>query len=1099
MENFIQFYNENLNKNLEFEITYHLNKSINLFKTLFNKLENLSDNITIIEHIDIYYDNNVRLTKQFNGGKNLDKDIKIKKKSIFKPIKLEEIIHNIKFINIKLNEEQNIKIVGSSNIKKIRIKLRLKFSIKNNNNFTIDLDLIKNYNIKHNNLKEIKDSVFKPYKISNIIEDINYSLFDEMLLETEYISKEINQDIIDKSINFIKDLFNTNSINIDNNYQKYIYNIAKFIISNKVYLENFKYKSGLKKLLNNVIELNSDIFYKKILPNIESFYITDKIDGKRCICYIVEYLDKINIKLISNKLYQISEYNHIFNENNSNDFKITILDCEVIINYNEDNDILSENDINLYIFDIITYENNDLGFNPFEKRFEYLEKGYDKIKFLPNIQIKEYIKLTTNYKKQFLDFYNKKLNSKYYDIDGLIFVPTSQVSNSETKYPINTNYNNMIGYKWKPIEHMTIDFYICLLPKHLYSYHPYKNLTLKSNENIYILFSGISKQDFDKLNFNYIVDYKKIVPEEYLNNNYFPIQFSTSDNPYNYIFISNDDKLHNKIGEFLYNTELQKWNLKKIRTDRDVELARGEYFGNYYRIAELIWNNINNPLDLTNLNDDNQSYFATDDNLLYKAQRAFNSYVKTKTLENVISDKLSDKNETNWVIDLAAGKGQDLARLNNLNFKNGLFLDKDKNALLELINRKFNLKSFKKQNIKIFTKNIDLLENNKNIIKELSIFNIEKESIDIIICNFAIHYLLINEEKLLNIIKLLDYYLKPGGRFIFSCFNGYKIFKLLEDTDIWNSYDNNNNLKYSIKKLYNSNKFLNIGQKIDVLLPLSNNKYYTEYLVNLDYIFDIFNNNNFTSELSIPFGSLINDFKNDNSRMFNELSNIDIEYSNLYQMNIIKKKRSNNIIIKSNINSLFNNINYINNIIGSNYEHNNLYQLKNINNANKILVIINSNNEILIHNIISIFNEYNYKNKNVYKKNKNKIYKIVTYNDDNHEFNMYYSIYNLYKHEEYNSIIFFNKTFILNDEYEKILLKNPILPIILENNNYITIFNQEFLDKLINSNIDIIEYLKNNKLDYLYNIESNNNIFNNYNINNELKIESNKLFDLIKL
>ena len=192
-------------------------------------------------------------------------------------------------------------------------------------------------------------------------------------------------------------------------------------------------------------------------------------------------------------------------------------------------------------------------------------------------------------------------------------------------------------------------------------------------------------------------------------------------------------------------------------------------------------------------------------------------------------------------------------------------------------------------------------------------------------------------------------------------------------------------------------------------------------------------------------------------------------------------------------------INYINNIIGSNYEHNNLYQLKNINNANKILVIINSNNEILIHNIISIFNEYNYKNKNVYKKNKNKIYKIVTYNDDNHEFNMYYSIYNLYKHEEYNSIIFFNKTFILNDEYEKILLKNPILPIILENNNYITIFNQEFLDKLINSNIDIIEYLKNNKLDYLYNIESNNNIFNNYNINNELKIESNKLFDLIKL
>lgn len=1099
MDNFIQFYNENLDKNIEFEITYHLNKSNNLFKTIFNKLVDLSDNITIIEHIDIYYDNNVRLTKQFKEGTNMNQDIKIKKKSIFKSIKLEEIINGVKFINIKLNDEQNIKILGSSIIKKIRIKLRIKFTLKNNNNFTIDLDLIKNFNIKNNNLKEIKDSIFRPYKISNIIENINYSLFDEMILETEFISKNINQEIIDNSIIFIKNLFDTD-INIDNDYQKYIYKIAKYIISNKVYLENFKHKSGLKKLLNNVIELNSDIFCKKILPNIENYYITDKIDGKRCICYITEYLDKIDIKLVADKLYQISEYNNIFNKNDVHDFKITILDCEVIINYNENNNLLSENDINLYIFDIITYENNNLGFKPFENRFEFLEKGFNKIKFLPNIQIKEYIKLTSDYKKQFIDFYNKKLNNKFYDIDGLIFAPTSKALTSDTKYSINTNYNNMIGYKWKPIEHMTIDFYMCILPKHLYSFYPYKNITLKPNEQIYILFSGISKQDFDKLNFNYITDYKKIVPEQYLNNSYFPIQFSTSDNPYNYIYTSNIDNLNNKIGEFLYNTELKKWTLKKIRTDRDIELARGEYFGNYYRIAELIWNNINNPLDLTNLLDESQCYFVTDDNILYKAQRAFNSYVKTKTLENIISNKLIDKNDTNWVIDLAAGKGQDLARLNNLNFKNGLFLDNDKNALLELINRKFNLRSFKKQNMKIFTKNIDLLEDNKTIIKELSIFNIEKESVDIIICNFAIHYLLINEEKLLNLIKLLDYYLKPGGRFIFSCFNGYKIFKLLEDTNIWNSYDNNNNLKYSIKKLYNSDKFLNIGQKIDVLLPLSNNKYYTEYLVNLDYVFDVFNNNNFTSELSIPFGNLINDFKNDNSKIYNELSNIDIEYTNLYQMNIIKKKRlNNNIIIKSNINSLFNNMNFINNIIGSNYDDSNLNQLKNINNSNKILLIINTNNISLIHNIISIFDEYNYKNKNIYKKNKNKIYKIVTFNETDVDFNTWYSIYNLYKNDEYNSIIFFNKSFVLNDEYEKILLKTPILPIILDNTNFLTIINQSLLNDIITSEMDIIDYLTKNNIEYLYNIKNDKNMFDNYNITENLEVTTNKLFDFIKL
>jgi len=237
--------------------------------------------------------------------------------------------------------------------------------------------------------------------------------------------------------------------------------------------------------------------------------------------------------------------------NNINDFK-------------DEDTFKNENDINLYIFDIITYESNKLGFEPFEQRINYLEKGYNKIKFLPNIQVKEYIKLTKDYKNELKDFYNKKINSKYYDIDGLIFIPNSNVKNTENKYPINTNYNNMIGYKWKPIEHMSIDFYIVQLPKNLYNFKPYNELNINKNDTIYILFSGISKQDFDKLNFTYINNYNKIIPEKYLNSTYFPIQFSTSDNPYNYIFISNNYNLNNKIGEFLYDTHNKCWNLKKL-------------------------------------------------------------------------------------------------------------------------------------------------------------------------------------------------------------------------------------------------------------------------------------------------------------------------------------------------------------------------------------------------------------------------------------------------------------------------------------------------------------------------------------------------------
>ena len=239
MESFITYYNENQNNNLEFEITYHLYKNINSYKNIFNKLKDISENISIIENIDIYYDNNIRLTKQFKNGNNVNKDIIIKKKSILKPLTLKNYIDNVNLIKVKLNEENNAKlIIGSNNIKMIRIKLRLNFILKNNTDYSIDLDLIKNFNIQNNNLKEVKNLVFKPYKLSNIIEDLNFTLFDDIILETEFFNKTLNLDIVNNSISFIQNLLNESS-NDNNDYQEYIYNIAKFIISNKNYLDNF--------------------------------------------------------------------------------------------------------------------------------------------------------------------------------------------------------------------------------------------------------------------------------------------------------------------------------------------------------------------------------------------------------------------------------------------------------------------------------------------------------------------------------------------------------------------------------------------------------------------------------------------------------------------------------------------------------------------------------------------------------------------------------------------------------------------------------------------------------------------------------------------
>lgn len=1088
LNNLINKYNNSIQKvdkdsNIELEISFHLIKNKDLYTQIFNILKKESSNIIIYEYINIYYENNLRLTKQFKDGKNLNKDIYLTKKILNKSYSKTSNLNVLKKYNIKLNLEEiisnnELKKFNIKDIKLIKLKLRLSFLLKKNSNIKIDLDLVHNFNIKQSNLKNIKDRIFKGYKLNNITEELNYDLFDELILETEFLNNSfldlpLDSEHISNTITYIYSILDLQPIKDSINYQDYIYLIASFIINNKLYLENFKQKSGLKKLLNNVIEMNSEMYYKHIKPQITSYYITDKIDGQRCIIIFNQYNDLLNIKLITNKIYQISEYNDELN----NIKNYTILDSEFIIPENlknSDSNELSKNDVYLYIFDIIALNNNSTSYIPFENRLELLNDGFNKIKNLLQVKCKEFIKLSDNYKNELSDFYNKKNNNKNYKIDGLIFTPSSNVNNKNYKYKINSNYNNMIGYKWKPIEEVTIDFYIKLLPKNLYAHKPYNDIKLSNNEYIYILFSGISKHDFDKLNLSYISNYKKLIPEEFHNKSYFPIQFSTSDNPNNYIFISSNNDLDNLIGEFSYINN--KWTLKKIRLDRTIELKRGEYFGNYFKIAELIWNNIKNPLTFDMLlKDDDNNYFLIDDNQMYKSLRSYNSFVKSYLLETITNSQLSDKNNTDWIIDLASGKGQDLGRINNLGFKNGLFLDVDKNALLELINRKYSLRSSKEKNIKIFTQEINLTTNYKNIIQKIDKFNIKKESIDVMICNFAIHYIIKDTNSLFNLIQLLDYYLKPNGRFIFTCFNGNKVFKLLENSDEWNLYENDY-LKYSIKKLYSNNSIMQTGQQIDVLLPFSNKKYYTEYLINQDYISSVFNDNNFTEEISDSFSCLLDNFKNNN--LYSSLSSQDKEFIDLYQYTIFKKNFNNNILIKSNIKELFpiscNNklITGSNDILSDNILVTNtlpLSQLDNINNSNSILLIINTTNSNIINYINDYFESNNYKNKNKNKRNKNKIIKILAFEDND----LWYSIYNYFQNNNkinYESIIFYNSKYKIFNNYSSYILKKPIVPILLsDENTFITIFNNTDIHNILSLKFISNQYdINYNQINQLY-------------------------------
>lgn len=856
----------NLNSRLSFDLNCK-KFSKNEYLDLYNKFAEYAEIINISQNIIIKKLNNNQYNytkKQFMDGINKNEDIVYSENNIVNPIRISSKISEILDYTINLDKIINFTKEGNGNIEQIKLEIVNKFIIGSLPDWEFNINLNKCLN----NQEELSLVVEYKNKLLVSHENLNFDFIDNICLSIIYIGQkqDINNLNLFKPIDYLFNLIDKDYLD-KISYQKKIFEIAKYLIDDKITLSKFRNKLGFKSLTNNVVELNRPLYFNTICPNISNFFLTDKIDGQRGIIYIKEREDKYVIQILSDKLYTIQEDFIDYNR----DDKITILDGEVLFNKDLSKSII-------YIFDVMMLDGENISNKPFEYRYEYL----DKIKKYKFLKIKEIIRLTNNYKKEIKDYYNKK---RTYEIDGLIFTPTSNLSilNDFKKDIINTNYRNTISYKWKPVSHLSIDFYI-----------------KKIKDHQYILCNGISKHDFDKLKMVFCPDYINIMPKSIIENQYFPIQFSPDDDPYAYQY-SSKEELDNKVGEFIYKNK--KWEMIRLRTDRDVEIKRGLYFGNALKYSLLIWASIKNPLTFENLIDTtNEAYFAETSSNIYQAQRGFNSFIKTQMIELATSKTIADPNEKTWLLDLACGKGQDLGRIMKMQFKNIVMVDRDPDALYQLLERKFNLRVGRDDKASIYTREVDLTLEYKEILERLSILPLKKESVDIILINFALHYFTDTSNHIETIIKIVKYYLKPNGRFMFTCFDGNRIFELLKDNTQWDIRENDI-LKYSIIKNYKSNELVNVGQEIGVLLPFSNKQYYNEYLVNINYLTTLFKKYNINLELSESFEILINKFKDVNIKMYNQLTDNDKLFVSLYQMNIFKNGEiTNKEIIKKIIN-----------------------------------------------------------------------------------------------------------------------------------------------------------------------------------------------------
>ncbi len=848
-------------------------------QTLIGSLNKIATPMAINQSIQILYPNKM-----------------IKQKSIThddKPVTIECMFESV-FIKSFRDGDAHIikrKLVECINgaPKEIKLSHKLIASYNDHPEWLVAVSLNKSINNPMEfttRLVEYKEALLQKVTLQAPMGDIPFSAYDSISVSLEFIGDALTKTQIN-SINMdkVKSILPKNSS--DDPYQQMLYLIAKEVFRDPKRSERFKEKSGFKFLTPSAIELSRPIYFKEVLPIIDTFYITDKIDGMRIILRICEYYKRsgqkrtllgTSIMAISNDIIEIQSYQAPKGKNI--EVQQTILDGEML-----DTKKTKE----FHIFDVIMIKNKRVANVPFKVRIKEFPQVDSLMTRLGIGQTKEFVKLTKDgYKEQLNAFYSKA-KARDYEIDGIIFTPEGKSFRELPKreyVKFNTEYFNTVSYKWKPVEQSTIDFYLMKVEgdaaKRL---RKQAGLDVNSKEHTYALCSGVDNISFKKLNLQFFDGYVAPVSENSFQ--YFPIQFSPFDKPYMFIWSSPKADLGGRVAEFKFlnkdQTFLETPQIIRMRDDRTNDIRKGEYFGNALKYSELIWHSIKHPLTFEMLglsSDQLGGYFAVNSDNDYFAQRAFNSFIKGELMKEYLSPPS--------IVDLMCGKGQDMARSIDMGFTQITMIDRDIDALYELLHRKYNLRlKTPDASASIHIRQVDFEQSYEDIIASTDL----PSKVSSVMLNFGIHYLAHDKTEnnknlpLNGLFKLVASMLEVGGRFLITCFDGQTVFNLLQGKQEWNTEDN----KYSIKKAFTSNEFAKLNQAIDVKLPFSGSAYYREFLVNVSFLEELASKNGFKLLINNSFSSYFDHFKQHNNKIYKQMTPSDKEWTSIYSYIVFER------------------------------------------------------------------------------------------------------------------------------------------------------------------------------------------------------------------
>ena len=508
----------------------------------------------------------------------------------------------------------------------------------------------------------------------------------------------------------------------------------------------------------------------QIIP-LDKFNYSEKIDGVHTYLLIFDgkIYDVTNNKKYFSNIYQI-------NKSNFKEMKFSG-DCIIETEYYENK---------YYIFDVYYLNGVDYSEKFLHERLNSINEYLDELG--PSFKIKKFYEITDI--NELLEYIKKDKSPEGNNIDGIILQRIDK--------PYFQQGYDFNSYKLKPLHLNTVDFLLkynralnyfeLYLQGYYEKYYKQNMKKLPKDKDIYSLNNfekPISKRYYYHYQNKKILIYfdspfypnlgKLILTENWNKQGYSPDQIEQI----------NDLVKKMKRKPYDYNNAIVELSLTNDKKWVPFRERRDKIFPNSYRVGLSNVSVIFDPIKPSE-----SIYFQKDLTMseeklgiIHKINQTYRKYI----IETYIKGKNSS------IIDLCGGRGADEFNLYSNGVSNFFVIDNDTTALKRYFDRTFNINNKKYESLTTNNNqksnwiNINFLKhkldkNYDEILQDLnSRYEFYKREVDIVLMNYAIHYLCDDVDKIKQLGQFVKKVLSKNGIFLITYYDGDEIMKTMKD------------------------------------------------------------------------------------------------------------------------------------------------------------------------------------------------------------------------------------------------------------------------------------------------------------------------------